>query len=71
MTSQRLGLHLNVDTRCIISVYCPANLTPRLPGTFMNSSCTFQVPVSNGSVSCGNLRNLHDRRRLCHVKALC
>lgn len=53
MKSQRLGLHLNVDTKCIIFVYCPANLTLRLSGTFKDSSCTFQVPVSNGSLSLG------------------
>lgn len=51
MTSQRLGLHLNVDTRRII-VHCPANLTLRLSDTFMNGNCNVQVSISTGSSSC-------------------
>lgn len=52
ITPQRLGLRLHVDTRCV-SICCPTNLTPRLSGTFMNGSCNFQVPISNGSLSYG------------------
>lgn len=52
MTSQRLGLHLNVDIRRII-VRCAANLTLRLSDTFMNGNCNVQVSISIGSSSRG------------------